>query len=127
MSARSAELREIVESGDVTRVPSVHDAMTAKLAAEAGFELVSLSGHGVSISSLGLPDAGYLTMPEAVTAARNVAGAVDVPVYTDIDTGFGNAINSRRTAEEVIRNTECAGFHIEDQVDPKRCGQMAGK
>lgn len=127
MTSKRAALRTLVESNELTRIPIVHDALTAKLAAAAGFEAISLSGHGVSISALGLPDAGYLTMPEAVTVSRNVAQAVDTPVYTDVDTGFGNAINARRTAEEVVRNTECAGFHIEDQADPKRCGQVAGK
>lgn len=127
MKSRRATLREIVISDGVTRVPIVHDVLSAKLADTVGFDAISLSGHGVCLSALGLPDSGYLTMPEIVEVSRNVAHAVDVPVYTDVDTGFGNAINARRTAEEVIRNTECAGFHIEDQVDPKRCGQMAGK
>ena len=127
MNSRRAQLQQVIESNDVTRVPIVHDALSAKLADAVGFEAIALSGHGVSISALGLPDTGYLTMPELVEVSRNVAHAVNTPVYTDVDTGFGNAIISRRTTEELIRNTECAGFHIEDQVDPKRCGQVAGK
>jgi 2-methylisocitrate lyase-like PEP mutase family enzyme len=127
MISRRVQLRQVVESNDVTRVPIVHDALSAKLADAVGFEAIALSGHGVSVSALGLPDSGYLTMPELVEVSRNVAHTVDTPVYTDVDTGFGNAIIARRTTEELIRNTECAGFHIEDQADPKRCGQLSGK
>ncbi len=127
MTSKRERLRALVESDEATQIPIVHDALTAKVADSVGFDAIAYSGHGASVSSLGMPDAGYLTMPELVDASRKIAHAVEVPVYTDVDTGFGNAINARRTAEEVIRNTECAGFHIEDQIDPKRCGQMAGK
>lgn len=124
---RRERFGELLDSTEVVRCPFVHDALTAKVAEEAGFDLVGITGHGVSLSSAGLPDAGYVTMPEAVRATRNIAQAVDVPVFADVDTGYGNALNARRTAREVIRNTEAAGFYIEDQTDPKRCGHVAGK
>lgn len=124
---RRREFRDLLDAPALVKCPFVHDALTAKVADESGFDLVGITGHGVSISSVGLPDAGYVTMPEAVTATRNIAHAVDAPVFADIDTGYGNAINARRTAGEVIRNTEVAGFYMEDQTDPKRCGHVAGK
>lgn len=124
---RRREFRDLLDATGVVRCPLVHDALTAKVADETGFDLVGITGHGVSISSVGLPDAGYVTMPEAVRAARNVSHAVEAPVFADVDTGYGNAVNARRTAREVIRNTEAAGFYIEDQTDPKRCGHVAGK
>ncbi|MGQ4557107.1 isocitrate lyase/phosphoenolpyruvate mutase family protein [Halobellus sp. GM3] len=127
MSARQ-RFRDILTNGEVTTAPIVHDAFTAKIAEEVdGFEMLGLSGYGISLSSLGLPDAGYITMDEMVENARNIANSVSLPVLADGDTGFGNALNARRTARELIQNTPVAGVFIEDQVAPKRCGHVAGK
>lgn len=124
---RRDAFRQVVESPEPTIAPLVHDALTAKVADILDFDAIGISGHGVSVSALGLPDTGYIAMPEMVTAIRNICHAVDTPVFADVDTGFGNFLNARRTAREVIRNTEAAGLYIEDQVDPKRCGQLTGK
>lgn len=124
---RREVFRRVIESDKTTVAPLIHDALSAKVADTLEFEAIGISGHGVSVSSLGLPDAGYTTMSEMVTAIRNITHAVDAPVFVDVDTGFGNFLNARRTAREVIRNTEAAGLYIEDQVDPKRCGQLSGK
>lgn len=126
MDRRDA-FRRVVETDEATVAPLVHDALTAKVADTLDFDAIGISGHGVSVSYLGLPDAGYIDMSEMVTAIRNICHAVDTPVFADVDTGFGNFLNARRTAREVIRNTEAAGLYIEDQVDPKRCGQLSGK
>lgn len=124
---RRDAFRRVVATDETTVAPLVHDALTAKVADTLDFDAIGISGHGVSVSSLGLPDTGYIAMPEMLTAIRNICHAVDAPVFADVDTGFGNFLNARRTAREVIRNTEAAGLYIEDQVDPKRCGQLAGK
>jgi 2-methylisocitrate lyase-like PEP mutase family enzyme len=75
---------------------------------------------------LGMPDAGLITMTEMVANAKYINDAIAVPVVADCDTGFGNAINTRRSVAEFIR-AGVAGIHIEDQVMPKRCGHVAGK
>lgn len=126
MQRRDA-FRRVVESAGATVAPLVHDALTAKVADTLDFDAIGITGHGASVSALGLPDTGYATMPEMVGIIRNISHAVETPVFADVDTGFGNFLNARRTAREVIRNTEAAGLYIEDQVDPKRCGQLSGK
>jgi 2-methylisocitrate lyase-like PEP mutase family enzyme len=88
--------------------------------------VVYITGAGVTGGLLGLTDVGLITMSEIVQVARNVALAVDIPVVSDADTGFGNPINIRRTVCEFER-AGVAGIHIEDQVWPKRCGHFEGK
>lgn len=122
------EFRSMLEADGTVLTPVVHDALSARIVDEMErFDLMGVSGYGVSLSNLGLPDAGYLTMSEVVDTARNISGATDIPVFADADTGFGNAINARRTIRELIQTTEVAGALIEDQVDPKRCGSVAGR
>ena len=104
---------------------STYDGFTARIAQEAGFDAVYMSGFGTSMSK-GLPDVGLLTQTEMVQNAAYIAAAVDVPVIADADTGYGNAINVRRTIREYER-TGVAGVHIEDQVAPKKCGFFDGK
>lgn len=125
--SKSKALRELIESDGLVVKPSVHDALTARVAELAGFEMIGMSGYGTSLSAIGLPDAGYLTMSEMVRHARNIAATVDIPVLADGDTGFGNALNVRRTTKEYIQHTDVGGFFLEDQVAPKRCGHVAGK
>ena len=98
----------------------------ARIVEQAGFEFAYVGGYDVSLALLGLPDVGLITETEMVANARNIARSVDIPVVTDADTGYGNAINVIRT----VQNFEQAGvaaIHIEDQVSPKRCGHVAGK
>jgi len=106
--------------------PGVYDALGAKIAAQAGFELLFISGYSVSASQLGLPDFGYLTQTEMVQTARRVCRSVKQPMIVDADTGYGNALNVIRTVNELI-NAGAAGMFLEDQVWPKRCGHMRGK
>lgn len=127
MSARQ-EFRELLRRDEVVLAPVVHNALAARAAnAVGGFELLGISGYGASLSTLGLPDAGYITMSEMVHLSRYIAETADVPVYADADTGFGNAVNARRTAREFIQHTDVAGLFLEDQVAPKRCGHVSGK
>jgi 2-methylisocitrate lyase-like PEP mutase family enzyme len=107
-------------------MPGVYDALSAKIAASAGFEVVFITGYSVSATLLGEPDFGLLTQTEVVSAATRICAAIDAPVIVDADTGYGNAINVIRTVEELAR-AGAAGMFLEDQVWPKRCGHMQGK
>ena len=122
----STRLRALVTDGKTRVLPGVYNAITAKIAESAGFELVGVSGYGVSASLIGQPDVGLTTCSEIVMVSGYVVDAVKVPVIADADTGFGNAINTMRTTEQFIK-AGVAGIHIEDQVAPKRCGHVAGK
>ena len=107
-------------------IPGVFDALSAKLAVEAGFRAVLVSGYCLSATRLGEPDFGLVTETEVLDAAARITAAVDIPVLVDIDTGYGNAFNVERTVRELVR-LGAAGCFLEDQVWPKRCGHMDGK
>ncbi|MFN8168846.1 MAG: isocitrate lyase/PEP mutase family protein [Candidatus Nanopelagicales bacterium] len=126
MSDAAARLRAALAEPGVLQAPGVFDAVTAKLAARAGFSVLHLSGAVTSAVALGLPDLGYLHGTDVADLARRVAAATDVPLVADADTGYGNALHARRTVEQYAR-IGVAGLHLEDQVSPKRCGHMAGK
>jgi 2-methylisocitrate lyase-like PEP mutase family enzyme len=107
-------------------MPGVYDALSAKIAARAGFEVIFITGYSVSATFLGEPDFGLLTQTEVVNTAQRICAVVDIPVIVDADTGYGNAVNVVRTVEELVR-AGAAGMFLEDQVWPKRCGHMKGK
>ncbi len=108
-------------------MPGVYDALSARLAADAGFPVAFLSGYATSATLLGLPDFGYLTQGEMADVARRVCRAApETAVIVDADTGYGNALNTRRTVE-LFESAGGAGIFLEDQVWPKKCGHMAGK
>ncbi len=107
-------------------MPGAYDATAAKIVEQVGFKAVTLGGYPSSASLLGKPDVSLLTLTEMVTHTRNIAEAVDIPVFTDGDTGHGNVINVARTVREFER-AGAAGMFIEDQLFPKRCGHMEGK
>ena len=120
-------LRSLLSSGDTVLMPGVWDALSARLASDAGFHVVFLSGYATSASLLGLPDFGYLTQPEMAEVARRVCRTVGgCAVVVDGDTGGGNALNTIRTVE-LFESAGAAGIFLEDQVWPKKCGHMAGK
>jgi 2-methylisocitrate lyase-like PEP mutase family enzyme len=106
--------------------PGVYDALSAKIAERAGFEVVFISGYSVAASQLGLPDFGYLTQTEMIQSVRHITRSVSAPVIVDADTGYGNALNVIRTVEELI-DAGAGGLFLEDQQWPKRCGHMRGK
>jgi phosphoenolpyruvate phosphomutase len=101
-----------------------HDALSAKLAEEAGFDAIWASGFGISAVQA-VPDANILTLTEALEAVRRIADAVGIPVVADCDNGYGNAINVMRTASEFER-AGAAGICIEDNEFPKRCSFYSG-
>src|SRR4051812_19686186 len=107
-------------------MPGVYDALTARVAARVGFDVVFISGYSVSAARLGEPDFGYLTQTEMADAARAVCRVSEAPVIVDADTGYGNALNVMRTVRD-LQDAGAAGMFLEDQVWPKKCGHMAGK
>lgn len=126
MADPPAEFRESVESDGILVAPGAYDAASATLVEQAGAAVVYMSGSSVSTSVHGYPDVGLTTLTEMTDRARQMANAVDVPVFADADTGYGNPINARRTVEE-FEAAGVAGIHLEDQVFPKRCGHFEGK
>lgn len=107
-------------------LPGCADALTARIAADLGFEAVYATGAGISNAMLGLPDVGLATLTEVVEQVRRMCDAVDIPVVADMDTGHGNALNARR-AVRALEAAGAAAVQIEDQVFPKRCGHFDGK
>lgn len=108
-------------------MPGVWDALSARLAQQAGFTTAFVSGYAVSGTLLGLPDIGYLTQTEMAEVARRVCGAnPGLDLVVDADTGYGNPLNTVRTVE-LWQQAGASGIFIEDQVWPKRCGHMSGK
>jgi methylisocitrate lyase len=107
-------------------MPGVYDALTARIAARVGFDVVFISGYSVSAARLGEPDFGFLTGSEMAEAARAVCRVAKAPVIVDADTGYGNALNVMRAVRE-LQDAGAAGVFLEDQVWPKKCGHMQGK
>jgi 2-methylisocitrate lyase-like PEP mutase family enzyme len=119
------ELRRLIGQTGYTMVPGAYDSLTARLVEAAGFAAVYLTGGGYSRAS-GYPDLGLLSLTENVQFIGRTVEAVAIPVIADADTGYGNAINVIRTVRE-YEKTGVAGFHIEDQISPKKCGHYEGK
>ena len=121
----TTKLRELLSQERLLVSPFTYDAFMAKIAETVGFPIVYMSGFGTAMSR-GYPDVGLVSMSEMVDNARRIANTVSVPVIADADTGYGNAINVRRTVRE-YEQAGVAGIHLEDQVFPKKCGFFEGK
>lgn len=117
--------KEALASGKCLRFPGAHNAMVAKVAEEIGFEGIYVSG-GVMANTLGLPDIGLTTLDEVKVFASQIAKMTELPTIMDIDVGFGEPINAARTVSE-IEWLGLSGCHLEDQLNPKRCGHLDGK
>lgn len=126
MVKKTSMLRQLLSRGGIVVAPGVYDAITAIAAVKSGFEAVYMTGSGATTALTGLPDIGLATATEMVMKAGYIADAVRVPVISDADTGYGNAINVMRTVRQFER-AGVAAIHIEDQVAPKRCGHVTGK
>lgn len=122
---KTTALRQIIESGNTYLIPGVYDGLSARIAQAAGAELLYATGGGIARST-GIPDMGLFNPVQIVERLEQIVDAVDVPVIADFDTGYGNALNALHTLKGFER-AGVAGFHIEDQVFPKRCGHMEGK
>lgn len=123
---RPRQFRNLIRERNILILPGTFNALVAKLIEAQGFEAIYCTGAGISTSLLGLPDIGLISLSEMARMVGYICNAVQVPVISDADTGFGNAINVMRTVWE-FEKTGAAGIHIEDQIFPKRCGHVAGK
>ncbi|HET8602122.1 MAG TPA: methylisocitrate lyase [Segeticoccus sp.] len=124
-AAKRQALRARLASGDLLRLPGAFNPLSARLIERKGFDGVYISGAVLS-ADLGLPDIGLTTLTEVATRAHQIARTTDLPALVDVDTGFGEPMNVARTVQE-LEDAGVAGLHIEDQVNPKRCGHLDGK
>lgn len=118
--------RARLQKGGAVLMPGAANALAARIIADLGFEAIYLSGAGLTNTYLGMPDLGFISLPEIAQHTATMRDTTDLPIVVDADTGFGNALNVRHT----IRTLERAGasaIQLEDQVNPKRCGHFAGK
>ncbi len=119
----SAQLRQLIQQQGLLRMPCVYDGITARLGQEAGFPALATSGNAVAASLLGVPDLGLLGLAENVQHAARLVNVLHVPLICDADTGYGGILNSVRTLRE-FEAAGVAGIYLEDQVFPKKCGQL---
>ncbi|MGP6173822.1 methylisocitrate lyase [Corynebacterium sp. A21] len=122
---RRVTLREGLTSGTIQRLPGAFSPLVGRAIQDAGFEGVYVSGAVVA-ADLALPDIGLTTLTEVAARARQIARSTDLPVLVDADTGFGEPMSAARTISE-FEDAGVAGCHLEDQVNPKRCGHLDGK
>ncbi len=123
--AKRQAFRDGLVSGDLVRMPGAFSPLTAMAIQRAGFEGVYVSGAVLS-ADLGLPDIGLTALTEVSGRAQAIARVTDLPALVDADTGFGEPLNAARTIQ-ILEDAGLAGCHIEDQVNPKRCGHLDGK
>ncbi|NLP83438.1 methylisocitrate lyase [Microbacterium sp. CFH 90308] len=117
--------RERLASGELLRFPGAFNPLSARLIERKGFEGVYISGAVLS-ADLGLPDIGLTTLTEVAGRGQQIARMTDLPAIIDADTGFGEPMNVARTIQ-TLEDAGIAGTHIEDQINPKRCGHLDGK
>ena len=122
---KRANLRAALDSGKLQLVPGAFNPLSAKLIQDRGFDGVYISG-AVIAADLGLPDIGLTTLTEVANRAKQISRMTNLPSLVDADTGFGEPMNVARTVQE-LEDAGVAGLHIEDQVNPKRCGHLDGK
>src|SRR5258707_6463621 len=107
-------------------VPGAADALSARVVASLGFEAVYITGAGVTNALLGMPDLGFISLPELAQQTSAIREAIELPIIVDADTGFGNPLNVRHMVQ-VLERAGANAIQIEDQVFPKRCGHFSGK
>ena len=122
---KRAGFRSRLSSGELLRFPGAFNPLSARLIESKGFDGVYVSGAVLS-ADLGLPDIGLTTLTEVAGRAKQIARMTELPAIVDADTGFGEPMNVARTVQE-FEDAGVAGLHIEDQVNPKRCGHLDGK
>jgi methylisocitrate lyase len=115
----------MLDARTLVRMPGAFNPLVARTIEDKGFEGVYVSG-AVTSADLGLPDLGLTTLTEVSERAAQIARVTDLPALVDADTGFGSAVNMARTVQ-VMEDAGVAGIHVEDQVNPKRCGHLDGK
>ena len=126
MTRNTTRLKSILARRNATLAPGAANALFARLIEDLGFEVAYVSGAGTATLQLGVPDIGLTTLTEIADTVAAIADVVALPLLVDADTGFGNALNMRRTVR-MLERAGAAGVQIEDQVFPKKCGHFAGK
>src|SRR6267154_2713898 len=126
MTRPTTRLKQLLARRAATPMPGAANAMFARVIEDLGFESVYVTGAGIANMYLGVPDIGLTTLTEIANHIAPIADVVAIPILVDADTGFGNALNMRRTVK-VLERAGAAGIQIEDQVFPKKCGHFAGK
>ena len=122
----SSVLRQRLDGPEIIVLPGAYDALSARLAEQAGFDAAFTTGFGFSAAALGAPDFGLLTMSEVMERVRHVVSAIEIPLVADMDTGYGNPLNVVRTVRECV-GAGVAGIILEDQEWPKKCGPLRGQ
>jgi len=117
---------KISQRNEIIVLPGVFDALSAKVAENAGFEAMFQTGYGSAASLLGMPDFGFLNAGENIENARRIIRSVDLPVIVDVDTGYGNPLTVWKVVNDLVAYG-AVGIFLEDQIWPKRCGHMRGK
>lgn len=121
----STKLREMLKTGKTYLIPGAYDGLSCRICQNMGAEIIYATGGGIARST-GIPDMGLITPKEISDRLEQMVDAVDLPIIGDMDTGYGNSLNAIR-ALRAYERVGLAGFHIEDQVFPKRCGHYEGK
>lgn len=122
---RRKRFRELLAGSEIVQFPGAINPINAQIIEQLGFEGVYISGGAFSAAQ-GLPDIGLTTLTEVVAHGRNISRVTNLPTFIDADTGWGEAMNVARTVQE-FEDAGLAGMHLEDQVNPKRCGHLDGK
>lgn len=120
------QLKQLLARPGVIKAPGVFDGLSARLVQNQGFELAFVSGAGIAFSRFGVADIGLVSMSEVAATISAIREYNDIPLAVDIDTGFGNAVNTQRTVK-VLEQAGATAMQMEDQLMPKRCGHMKGK
>ncbi len=123
---KTSLFKRLIESPEILLLPGVHDVLSARIGAQAGFKAMTGGGFSASATLLGQPDTSQLSLTEMADHYARICDVIEVPFFGDGDTGFGNATNVARSVR-MYERAGLAGMFIEDQVFPKRCGHMAGK
>src|SRR6185437_11458976 len=120
------QFRAMLKPGAAVILPGIANALAARVVADCGFGAAYITGAGIANTHLGIPDNGLVTVSELVSHVTAIREVFAGPLMVDADTGFGNALNMRRTVQTLERASADA-IQIEDQVFPKRCGHFEGK
>ena len=126
LAVRRRKFRDQMNLRDAMIVPGAGNALTARVIADQHFDAVYVTGAGIANTHLGAPDIGLVTLSELANTVSAIAEICHLPLLVDIDTGFGNAINTQRTVR-LIERAGAFAMQIEDQVFPKKCGHFSGK
>lgn len=126
MTLHASDLKARLNAPDIVVAPGVYDALSASLAADAGFDTVYLSGASIAYTQLGRPDIGLVSVSEVNDVMSHIRERTELSVVVDCDTGFGNAMNVMRSVRMLERSGANA-IQLEDQTYPKRCGHLRGK